>query len=92
VRVWDTEHNNGILIYLLLADRDVEIVADRGVYAMVKAGEWEGICQRMEADFKRGNYEAGVLGGVEQVTRLLKKHFPAEAGQREELPSKPAIL
>ncbi|EIF30854.1 putative membrane protein [Burkholderia sp. Ch1-1] len=92
LRVWDTEHNNGILIYLLLADHDVEIVADRGVHARVGPGEWEAICQRMEAEFKRGNYEAGVLSGVEQVTELLRKHFPAETGICEELPSKPAIL
>jgi uncharacterized membrane protein len=92
LRVWDTEHNNGILIYLLLADRDVEIVADRGVHAKVTAGEWEAICQRMEADFKRAAYAAGVISGVEQVTALLRQHFPAETEKCDELPSKPAIL
>ncbi|BCZ84543.1 TPM domain-containing protein [Paraburkholderia terrae] len=92
LRVWDTEHNNGVLIYLLLADRDVEIVADRGVHAHVLAAEWETICQRMEANFRRGNYETGVLLGIEQVSELLKRHFPARQDRRSELPSKPAVL
>jgi uncharacterized membrane protein len=92
LRVWDTEHNNGVLIYLLLADRDVEIVADRGVHAHVHAAEWETICQSMEANFRLGKFEAGVLLGVEQVSELLKRHFPAQQDRRSELPSKPAVL
>ena len=92
LRVWDTEHSNGVLIYLLLADRDVEIVADRGVHAHVLAAEWETICQSMEANFRRGKYEAGVLLGVEQVSELLERHFPARQDRRSELPSKPAVL
>ncbi|MFM0124547.1 MULTISPECIES: TPM domain-containing protein [Paraburkholderia] len=92
LRVWDTEHNNGVLIYLLLADRDVEIVADRGVHAQVHAAEWETICQSMEENFRLGNYEAGVLHGVEQVSELLKRHFPAQQERQSELPSKPAVL
>jgi uncharacterized membrane protein len=92
LRVWDTEHNNGVLIYLLLADHDVEIVADRGVHAKVHAAEWETICQNMEADFRLGKYEAGVLRGIEQVSELLKRHFPAEQQRRSELPSKPTVL
>jgi uncharacterized membrane protein len=92
LRVWDTEHNNGVLIYLLLADRDVEIVADRGVHAKVHASEWETICRNMEADFRLGKYEAGVLRGVEQLSELLKRHFPAQQERRDELPSKPTLL
>ncbi|CAB3793712.1 TPM domain-containing protein [Pararobbsia alpina] len=92
LRVWDTEHNNGVLIYLLLADRDVEIVADRGVHARVHAAEWESICQSMEAEFRLGRYEAGVLRGVEQVTELLKRDFPAQPERHSELPSEPAVL
>ena len=57
LRIWDTAHNNGVLIYLLLADRQVEIVADRGIDAKVGAAGWERICARMEADFKAGNFE-----------------------------------
>ncbi len=92
LRVWDTEHNNGVLIYLLLADHDVEIVADRGVHAKVPAAEWETICRNMEADFRLGKYEAGVLRGIEQVSDLLKRHFPVEQDRRSELPSRPTVL
>ncbi|GJH20208.1 membrane protein [Caballeronia novacaledonica] len=92
LRIWDTEHNNGVLIYLLLADRDVEIVADRGVHARVPASEWERICQKIEADFRLAKYEVGVLKGVEEVTELLRRHFPSQHELRNELPSKPAVL
>lgn len=92
LRVWDTEHNNGILIYLLLADRDVEIVADRGVHARVHAAEWERICKKMEANFKLAKYEVGVLKGIEEVTELLTRHFPIQQELRSELPSKPTVL
>jgi uncharacterized membrane protein len=92
LRVWDTEHNNGVLIYLLLADHDVEIVADRGVNARVHCADWEIICQSMEADFRRGSYEAGVIRGIEQVTALLRTHFPAQQGTLDELPGRAALL
>ncbi|MDR6203915.1 TPM domain-containing protein [Paraburkholderia graminis] len=92
LRVWDTEHNNGVLIYLLLADHDVEIVADRGVHARVKTDEWEAICRRMEADLERGRYRAGVVCGIEDVTALLRKHFPAREDATGELPGKPIVL
>ncbi|CAN7792076.1 TPM domain-containing protein [Caballeronia sp. LjRoot34] len=92
LRVWDTERNNGVLIYLLLADHDVEIVADRGVHARVKPREWEAMCRQMEADFALGKYQTGVLRGIEQVTTLLKRHFPPQQEKPDELPSKPAVL
>jgi uncharacterized membrane protein len=76
-RVWDTEHRNGLLIYLLLADRAVEIVADRGINAKVNSHEWDGICRTMESALKHGNYESGVVSGIQAVTQLLIKHFPA---------------
>ena len=91
-RVWDTEHNNGVLIYLLLADRDVEIVADRGIHAKAGRGEWESICRKMEAAFKQGHYEAGVVSGIEAVTAHLKNHFPAGGNNRNELPDKVVVL
>jgi len=56
LRVWDTEHNNGVLIYLLLADHDVEIVADRGVHSRVKPPEWEAMRRQMETDLALGKY------------------------------------
>jgi uncharacterized membrane protein len=92
LRIWDTEENNGVLIYLLLAERDVEIVADRGINAKVSAGEWEQICRRMESAFSRGDFEQGVLAGIEQVSRLLARYYPLRPGDRNELPDKPAIL
>ena len=64
LRIWDTAHNNGVLIYLLLADRDVEIVADRGIDAKVGRAGWEKICTEMELDFKAGNFESGVIRGI----------------------------
>lgn len=92
LRIWDTEHNNGVLIYLLLADRDVEIVADRGIHE--KMGSWgcEEICRGMETAFKQGNYEGGVVSGIQAVTRHLTKHFPATTAGRNELPDKPVVL
>ena len=92
LRIWDTEHNNGVLIYLLLADRDVEIVADRGIHAKVGLEEWEKICRTMEAAFKEENYEAGVVGGIQAVTQHLMKHFPASGAGKNELPDKPVVL
>ena len=92
LRVWDTLHNNGLLIYLLLADRAVEIVADRGINAKVSSQEWNQVCRRMETAFKQSNYESGVIEGVQAVTRHLAAHFPAGSGNSNELPDKPAVL
>ena len=92
LRMWDTEHNNGVLIYLLLADRDVEIVADRGVHAKVGTQEWEKICRAMETAFKQAHYEAGVVSGIQAVTQHLVAHFPAVGNDRNELLDKPVVL
>ena len=92
LRVWDTLHNNGLLIYLLLADRAVEIVADRGINAKVSTQEWNQVCRRMEAAFKQSNYESGVIEGVQAVTRHLAAHFPADGHSGNELPDKPVVL
>src|SRR3954453_17590367 len=86
LRIWDTAHNNGVLIYLLLADRDVEIIADRGIDAKVGAAGWENICREMEADFRAGDFERGVIKGVEAVSRELAVHFPRSASGSNELP------
>ena len=91
-RVWDTEHNSGVLIYLLLADRAVEIVADRGIHARVGEQQWTEICNRMRADFKNAAYEAGVLTGIQSATALLVKNFPATGVQVNELPDSPVVL
>lgn len=92
LRVWDTEHNNGVLIYLLLADRHVEIVADRGVHARVGSHEWEASCRQMEAAFRQGHYREGVVSGIQAVTRHLAQHFPATGDRRNALADKPVLL
>jgi len=92
LRVWDTERNNGVLIYLLLADRDVEIVADRGIHARVGAAGWEAICRQMEAAFAAGRFEAGVLEGIQAIGEHLRRHFPSAGGGENELPDRPAVL
>ncbi|MCW5623932.1 MAG: TPM domain-containing protein [Burkholderiales bacterium] len=91
--VWDTEHNNGVLIYLLLADHDVEIVADRGIHLRCGGTTWEKICHDMEAAFRRGEFEAGVLTGIAAVGRQLEQHFPRRDGAAtNELPDRPIVL
>ena len=92
LRVWDTEQNNGVLIYLLLADRDVEIVSDRGIHAKVGAREWERICRSMETAFREGDFQGGGIGGIREVTRHLAAHFPATGDDPNELPDKPVVL
>ncbi len=92
LRVWDTEHNNGVLIYLLLADHDVEIVADRGVHARVGGEGWEKICREMETSFREGKFEQGVLHGIRAVSTHLAKHYPSQGKGRNELEDKPVVL
>ena len=92
LRVWDTARNNGVLIYLLLADRDVEIVADRGLNGLVQPAEWEAVCQQMEADFRRGAFEAGVRQGIKSIGALLARHFPPSADKRNELSDRPTLI
>jgi uncharacterized membrane protein len=92
LRIWDTAHNNGVLIYLLLADRQVEIVADRGIDAKVGREGWRKICADMERDFKAGNFEAGVIKGIEAVSRQLAVYFPKQGAGPNELPDKPVVM
>jgi len=92
LRVWDTEHNNGVLIYLLLADRAVEIVADRGVERRVEPGEWQRICGMMETRFRAGEFEAGLTGGIQAISEHLVRHFGGADPQGNELPDRPVVL
>lgn len=93
LRVWDTEHNSGVLLYVLMAEHRIEIVADRGIARRVAAGEWEAICARMRDAFAEGAWRAGALQGIEDVHVLLRQHFPADGGDRlDELPDRPVML
>jgi uncharacterized membrane protein len=92
LRIWDTEHNNGVLIYLLLADRDIEIVADRGINGKVGTEGWEKICAGLEKEFRAGLFEYGVIKGIQEVSRVLTQHFPKEPGGKNELPDAPVVL
>ncbi|MEQ1934491.1 MAG: TPM domain-containing protein, partial [Fimbriimonadaceae bacterium] len=92
LRIWETEHNNGVLIYLLLADRDVEIVADRSIHAKVGAQEWEHICRVMEAHLSSANYKGAVVDGIQAVTQHLIRYFPVAGAGQNELPDIPVVL
>jgi uncharacterized membrane protein len=92
LRIWDTAHNNGVLIYLLFVDHNVEIVADRGIDAKVGAAGWQKICADMEAEFKRRNFEGGVIAGIAAVSRELARYFPAQGAGPNELPDAPVVI
>ena len=92
LRVWDTAANNGVLIYVLMADRKVEIVADRGIAARVPKAEWEAICRGVEGAFRAGRYGAGVAEGVRAVGAVLARHFPHKGGDRNEQRNAPTFL
>lgn len=91
-RVWDTELRNGVLIYVLVADRDVEIVADRGAAAAIPSAGWDSATKAMEEHFRAGRFREGAIAGVDAVANLLAKPFPARAGNRDELPNQPSLL
>jgi len=92
LRVWDTEQNSGVLIYLQLIDRRVEIVADRGIAARVAQAQWEAVCRGMEQAFGRGAYRDGAVAAVQSVGAILAQHFPAGADQTNELSDQPLLL
>ena len=92
LNVWDTAHNSGVLIYVQLMDRRIEILADRGISAKVGQHEWNAICRRMEDAFRAGRFEQGVLDGIREITALLGRHFPARGVNPNELPDQPVVL
>jgi len=92
LRVWDTELRNGVLIYVLAADRDVEIVADRGASIRISPSEWEAACRLIEGHFRAGRFKEGAVAGVDAVGELLVREFPAQARGRDELPNQPTLL
>jgi uncharacterized membrane protein len=91
--VWDTEQNNGVLIYLLLAERAIEIVADRGLDRHVSAAQWQQLVERMAGAFRAGRYEEGLTQAIDAVTALLLQHFPLREGEANpnELPDEPVL-
>jgi hypothetical protein len=94
LRVWDTEDNNGVLIYLLLAEHAIEIVADRGIDSRVSDAQWAAMAQRMGAAFREGRFEDGLTQALEEVSALLVEHFPLAEGAADhnELPDAPVVL
>ena len=96
LRVWDTERNNGVLVYLLRADRDVEIIADRGFRDRVSPAEWEAVCRLMESHYREGRFREGSVAGVEAIGMLLSRHFPKAHGEAhradDKLPDRPTLL
>lgn len=92
LRIWDTEENSGVLIYVQLVDRRVEILADRGINARVPQEEWDDICRAMEQAFRDGDFRHGALEAVAQAARLLISHFPSSGADSNELPDRPLML
>jgi uncharacterized membrane protein len=92
LRVWDTVHNNGVLIYLLLADRDVEILADRGIHQRVGQEGWEALCRQMETYFAQGRFLDGTMVGIKTVSAHLGRLYPKQGSNPNELPDTPIVM
>jgi hypothetical protein len=92
LRVWDTEHNSGVLIYVQAVDRHIEIIADRGINAKVEQGQWDAIAGRMQTEFRTQRYGAGVIEGMREITALLAQHFPPTGANPDELSDAPVVL
>lgn len=92
LRVWDTERNNGVLIYVLHAEHAMEIVADRALARVVPQADWDALCRRAEAKFRAGLHGEGALVAVEGAAQLLQRHFPLLSGDGNELPDQPLLL
>lgn len=92
LRVWDTEGNSGVLVYLLLADRKVEIIADRGIHRQVGEAQWRSICRTMESAFRERRFADGAVAGIDAVSAFLSRHFPRTGAAINELPDQPIVL
>lgn len=93
LRVWDTQSNSGVLFYLLLAERRIEIVTDRAIAARVDASKWSAIGEAMHGKFAQGLWREGCLHGMAEAQQLLQTHFPSDGGPRpDELPDRPVLL
>ncbi len=93
LRVWDTQHNNGVLIYLLLAEHNIELVADRGLNAVVSQADWHAMVGRMGSAFAAGRFEEGLTQALEEVSAPLVQYFPLQPGSKNpnELPDAPDL-
>lgn len=94
LRVWDTEHNNGVMIYLCLAEHAIELIADRGVNQFVPTGQWDLVVKRLGATLGRGDFEGGLIEAISEVSAVLQQHFPLTKGQSNsnELPDAPVLI
>jgi len=92
LRVWDTEENNGVLVYILLADHKVEIVADRGIHREVGDERWRAICKEIELRYRKGDFLSGSVIGVEKISAELAHAFPARGGEKNEQPDRPVMM
>jgi uncharacterized membrane protein len=90
--IWDTEDNCGVLIYVNLADRKVDIVADRGINLRIEPATWQAVCNTLTAGFAQGRFHDATLDAVQQVNALLRQHFPSNGARANELPDKPLML
>ncbi|NLC24139.1 TPM domain-containing protein [Oxalobacter vibrioformis] len=90
--IWDTEENCGVLVYINLADRQVEIVADRGVAPKVDQKEWDTICLTMTEGFSQGRFQQSTLDALTSINQLLKQHFPLNGPRENQLPDEPILL
>ena len=91
-QVWDTEANNGVLVYVLLADRKVEIMADRGIHKHVGSERWQAICREVELHYRKGDFLVGSTAAIDKITTELAHYYPAKAGQANEQPDHPVVL
>jgi uncharacterized membrane protein len=91
-RIWDTANNNGVLIYLLMADHDFEIIADRNIHQLAGDTFWKMVADEMTALLQNNKFEEGVLHGIERIHQVLKEHFSADVITPNELPDAPIII
>lgn len=91
-RIWDTDENCGILIYINLADHDVEIITDRAVGRVLDHDTWESVCQLMTSGYKQGQFEASTVAAVERLNDLLQQVFPDKGSGENQLPNRPLVL
>jgi uncharacterized membrane protein len=91
-QVWDTEENTGVLVYALLCERHVQVLADRGINARVPAATWDVLCQQLLKDYAAGDFEGGTVKAITALSDILAQHFPATGSRANQLPDEPVVL